>query len=838
MATSRAPDELIGRERALLELDALLAEARARDEVAVVRIVGPPGIGKTAFLRTAISRYARGATASLTAMPSEAVDQGACVRRLAASLGGASRTVADASAVCVDDFQWVDEVSVRTIGDLVHAGDNLELVLLADRREDATGLIAHRTIHLDSLDDDSAAALVRLHLPTASDQAVDTIVRAAAGLPFNLAILADHVASEDAQPSHGAARSVRSAIAERLARAQPKARDALRLSSLIDGAADLHAIAYACATDVGEAAALLSSFRDLVAVEDAAVSFRHALLREAVAATVEEPVGMHQRLLVAYLALENTLDRSFALLRCAIACGDARTAADHALSLGRQAAGAGASATALRYLEIAIRYAPRPLPPEYAVEYATVLQHLPRSPQAASFLRAELRDAIDRGDGDRAADLATAFSSVTLTLERETEFQAVCDRISAIPGLSARAVRRLRTARLVSSAFSGRFDDYRRLAESSEPSPADHRVAAFVAALEGEPAAARASFETYQAGLRSSQMLQEPADIVLQAFLALHEHGNSAIADLADVPAAADGTDGYQGVAHLRIAARINDGRWDAARELVEHQPLWDSTYEEPFPMLDARLQLDALSRRAPLDAQRTMRSLRAMIARGQVCHAVSPARWFLVAVERSGAPSDDQVTSFVAETLAVAPIPYLVTASPLALAFLRGRFGEAACLRALDRWPRFGSRWRRANDALAEAMLSADRPALREARDEFERLGAPTLAMIAGLELPAPRAADIARARALGYFLDTAPPRMPLTARETDVAQLVAQDFANREIAVRLGISERTVEVHLTNVFRKLGVRSRSGLTQFVLTQNHPVERPDRSPRERPSSA
>ena len=49
------------------------------------------------------------------------------------------------------------------------------------------------------------------------------------------------------------------------------------------------------------------------------------------------------------------------------------------------------------------------------------------------------------------------------------------------------------------------------------------------------------------------------------------------------------------------------------------------------------------------------------------------------------------------------------------------------------------------------------------------------------------------------------------LTKRETSVLKLVAEGLANKEIARRLSISEKTVKAHLNNVFAKLGVHSRT---------------------------
>jgi DNA-binding NarL/FixJ family response regulator len=58
-----------------------------------------------------------------------------------------------------------------------------------------------------------------------------------------------------------------------------------------------------------------------------------------------------------------------------------------------------------------------------------------------------------------------------------------------------------------------------------------------------------------------------------------------------------------------------------------------------------------------------------------------------------------------------------------------------------------------------------------------------------------------------------------PLTWRERETVELVAQGLANKAIAARLGVSVRTVEGHLNHVFTKLGVESRTELVRYVLT-------------------
>ncbi|WP_270025401.1 helix-turn-helix domain-containing protein [Solirubrobacter phytolaccae] len=59
--------------------------------------------------------------------------------------------------------------------------------------------------------------------------------------------------------------------------------------------------------------------------------------------------------------------------------------------------------------------------------------------------------------------------------------------------------------------------------------------------------------------------------------------------------------------------------------------------------------------------------------------------------------------------------------------------------------------------------------------------------------------------------------PEERLTEREREVAQLVLCGASNAEIATRLGMSEPTVKTHLTRIYAKLGIRSRTELaTQF----------------------
>ncbi len=53
------------------------------------------------------------------------------------------------------------------------------------------------------------------------------------------------------------------------------------------------------------------------------------------------------------------------------------------------------------------------------------------------------------------------------------------------------------------------------------------------------------------------------------------------------------------------------------------------------------------------------------------------------------------------------------------------------------------------------------------------------------------------------------------LTPAERDVARLICEGLANKEVAARLFVSPRTVQAHLSHIYAKLGITSRVQLVQ-----------------------
>ncbi len=110
---------------------------------------------------------------------------------------------------------------------------------------------------------------------------------------------------------------------------------------------------------------------------------------------------------------------------------------------------------------------------------------------------------------------------------------------------------------------------------------------------------------------------------------------------------------------------------------------------------------------------------------------------------------------------------------------------------------------------AATDAALAV--PAVLESLAVFERLGARRY---------------VRHARRLLYKFGVRPPgtlhrsrgTTPLSPRELEIVELVAEDRTNAEIAERLIISPRTVTTHLDRIYTRLGINSRTALVRYAI--------------------
>jgi len=64
-------------------------------------------------------------------------------------------------------------------------------------------------------------------------------------------------------------------------------------------------------------------------------------------------------------------------------------------------------------------------------------------------------------------------------------------------------------------------------------------------------------------------------------------------------------------------------------------------------------------------------------------------------------------------------------------------------------------------------------------------------------------------------------PQNVELTPTELKVVQLVAQGMANREIAEKLNVSQRTIESHVSNMLNKTNLHNRTELARWAIESN-----------------
>lgn len=76
------------------------------------------------------------------------------------------------------------------------------------------------------------------------------------------------------------------------------------------------------------------------------------------------------------------------------------------------------------------------------------------------------------------------------------------------------------------------------------------------------------------------------------------------------------------------------------------------------------------------------------------------------------------------------------------------------------------------------------------------------------------------------------------LSNRESEVAELVSKGLSNKEVANQLFVTEKTVKFHLTNIYKKMNVKSRAQLIVWCLPHLGFVESEARQEAVQPAGA
>jgi DNA-binding NarL/FixJ family response regulator len=173
-----------------------------------------------------------------------------------------------------------------------------------------------------------------------------------------------------------------------------------------------------------------------------------------------------------------------------------------------------------------------------------------------------------------------------------------------------------------------------------------------------------------------------------------------------------------------------------------------------------------------------------------------------------------DRARAALAELEAGAQGAWARGAAARARGLLAAGVDDEAFAEALDRHAELPFELARSRLCYGERLRRAGRridarAQLRAALDAFERLGARPWAERAQRELAG--SGERARPRS------DPPAAEALTAQELQIARAIAAGATNREAAADLFLSPKTIETHLTRIYRKLGLRSRTELARAL---------------------
>ena len=82
----------------------------------------------------------------------------------------------------------------------------------------------------------------------------------------------------------------------------------------------------------------------------------------------------------------------------------------------------------------------------------------------------------------------------------------------------------------------------------------------------------------------------------------------------------------------------------------------------------------------------------------------------------------------------------------------------------------------------------------------------------------------SVSRTVVSAYLGQVVVPDDPLSSRERQVVQLIAEGKTTKEAAVQLGISVKTAETHRASLMRKLGARNVADVVKYCI-RNHLIE-------------
>lgn len=847
--------ELLEREPFLAELEAILNGVASR-QGRVVFVSGEAGIGKTwlverfAETHKTKARLLWGACDALfTPRPLGPLhdiarqvkghlltlfdQQAPRASIFAAALDEMEKSQATSITV-IEDVHWADEATLDLLKFLSRRINRINSMLIVTYRDDEVG--ADHPLRL-VLGDLSPRSIVRLRLPPLSETAVGQLAASAGrsiedlysvtgGNPF---FVTEALASKES----GVPVTVRDAVLSRAVRLSPNARTVLELVSVVPARTELWLLNATINPDDSIIDEIVSA--GMLQSDGEAIAFRHELARLA----VEDSIATARRRSLHQLVLKALLNRGSATLLARVVhhaaqAGDGAAVLNYAPGAAKQAAALKAHRESASHYQTALQYADK-LPLE---ERARLLEcrsyecYLTNQGDEALQARREALDIWRQvGDQAREGDNLRWISRLSwwLGLKAEAESYA-SEAVTVLENLPA--------GQELAMAYSNRAQLHMLADEQQQAVFWGTRAIALAQDLGATETLIHALNNVGTAELISHQ---EQGRIKLEDSLRLalannfEEHVARAFTNLAS---AAVRYRNYHlalrylndGIAYTserdmdsmtlymrawRARAHFEQGNWDSASD--------DASFVLGHFEVAAITRIPALAvlghvrvRRGDPDAARLLAEAHKLAMHTQELQRIAP------------------VASALAEGYWLkGELEQLLDQASLVLKMAKGhddpwlhgefafwiwraggtvateeKIAEPYALHMTGDWRAAAAAWKEIGCPYEEAMALADgdEPARLAALESFKKLGAGPAAERLSQALRATGVRGIPR----GPRPSTKDNAAGLTSRQMEVLALMADGFANAEIAERLFISPKTVDHHVSAILAKLDTHTR----------------------------
>ncbi len=860
---------LIGRADELRELVARRLSA-ARGHGGLVLVAGSAGIGKTRLIRAfrgtltgGRARFGIGYCSPSGNVPYapliEALTPLGCTPPLAPArtredqIAALRDSIVQAcsrhnAVLVLEDIHWADAATLNLLLRCLPSLESQRLLIVITYRSDELSdgapivpLIGQLTryatsILLEPLKDEEMRRLLRGAL--GSNQSLhahelDEIVQRAEGNPFFaqelLKNVLEHGTGADALPL-----TIRAAVHERLARLDAEALHVARSAAILGRSFQADVLARVCDRAFAEVLAALSRLREFQIVEERraqpnSFTFRHALTRDVIYGTMleSEVRPVHARVLH-MLEMEGNA-RAYDLGYHARMAGDAGRCVLYNERAGGEAEAVHAYADAVRCYEHAQELAPQPgIRCRLLAKAAAALSSEGKAEHALKLYAAAIAAAEDAGDGTRVAELRCAMAAEARRAgdcrrATSTLTQALDDATLRDGAVRARLSLNLAVCKLDQNDCAAA----RALiagASQASGTPLYWAAASYAAAVGGDVAGVREASAHYIAlctSLGQGAALQARFNFAFNLCVLGADAEALAIFDatLPDLHALRLSSLELLACADAALI-HARRGNVDEARKLVERGlAIPEPSSTAPITLAAAALSVASVLGNDELVARAVPESIVAWALRCGIDSALGRiagpyARWLSLHGDPRAA------RALLARAIRTLRGPFGATETLLAAMELGS---DATASAALELAPRA--------QALRDVPLYAATVAHMRAVDAYRArddaaktyaADAERLYKLLGWPLHAARCAQLrGDARAARDRRRRDADRLrggpTLSARETQIAQLVARGASNRSLAARFTISERTVERHLTSIYRKLRLRNRTQLVAFI---------------------